>query len=113
MQLQQERSSQAVVLSQSQDYLTQLQNLREVFYQMEQIREILQPLRENSAPIAKDSRRLLVHSKNLQSNTWPPKIVPEITLCGKWLKDIGFEPHQHIRAITLDELIIIYPELDH
>jgi toxic protein SymE len=110
MQHQQERSSQTVVPNQAQDYVTQLQNLKQVFNQMEQIRQILQPLRENGFPLAKDSRRLLVQPKHRQSNTWPHTSVPEINLCGKWLQDIGFEPHQHIRVITLNELIIIYPE---
>ncbi|KQM36546.1 SymE family type I addiction module toxin [Chryseobacterium sp. Leaf201] len=60
----------------------------------------------------KKDRHLKVYGKYADCvNSWRPNILPEIRLCGKWLKDIGFEHGQTIKVqqrknkitITLDQ----------
>lgn len=47
----------------------------------------------------KKDRHLKVYGKYADCvNSWRPNILPEIRLCGKWLKDIGFEHGQTIKV---------------
>jgi len=53
-------------------------------------------------------RALKVYPKYFDRvNTRPPVIFPEIRLCGKWLKDIGFDHDQMIKVRQEKHKIII------
>ncbi|MCE7058775.1 SymE family type I addiction module toxin [Dyadobacter sp. CY343] len=54
-------------------------------------------------------RQLKIYSKFQQTSQWNSKFVPEIRLCGKWLKDMGFDYGQHITVRLEGERLIIEP----
>ncbi|OQP61573.1 hypothetical protein [Niastella populi] len=40
----------------------------------------------------------------------PTTVIPEITLCGKWLQRTGFNPDDRIWVLPLSELLIVIPQ---
>ncbi|MFH7032310.1 SymE family type I addiction module toxin [Flavobacterium aquidurense] len=52
-------------------------------------------------------RQLKIHRKYIKRSYMRYVIFPEIRLCGKWLKDIGFEYGQSITVIHEKNRIII------
>lgn len=52
-------------------------------------------------------RQLKIHRKYIRRSYMRYVIFPEIRLCGKWLKDIGFEYGQSITVIHEKNRIII------
>lgn len=40
----------------------------------------------------------------------PTTVVPQITLCGKWLQRTGFNPDDRIWVLPLSELLIVIPQ---
>lgn len=55
---------------------------------------------------SKNSRKLKVYPKHRIGNS-KHKIVPEIRLCGKWLRDIGFQSGNTINIETEERKITI------
>jgi toxic protein SymE len=55
------------------------------------------------------SRQLKVYSKFQRTSQWRTKFVPEIKLCGEWLKDLGFDHGEHITVRFEDDRLIIEP----
>lgn len=40
----------------------------------------------------------------------PTTVVPQISLCGKWLQRTGFNPDDRIWVLPLSELLIVIPQ---
>jgi len=55
-----------------------------------------------------NKRNLKIQPKH-RFNRWSTSIVPELRLCGKWLKEIGFNENQRVEVHTEQNLIIIKP----
>ncbi|MCF2488192.1 SymE family type I addiction module toxin [Dyadobacter sp. CY347] len=55
------------------------------------------------------TRQLKIYSKFQRSSQWNSKFVPEIKLCGKWLKDLGFDHGEHIKVHFEDGKLILEP----
>jgi toxic protein SymE len=51
-------------------------------------------------------RKLTVYSK-FQNHKYESKIVPEIRLCGEWLRELGFEDGEMVTVSTFPEMLII------
>ncbi|NIJ51708.1 SymE family type I addiction module toxin [Dyadobacter arcticus] len=55
------------------------------------------------------SRQLKIYPKYQRTSQWRTKFVPEIKLCGEWLKDLGFDHGEHITVRFEDDRLIIEP----
>ena len=93
-----------------QQSLEALEQLRNALTNMGQLRQNLANLRDGGFTLLPESRRLKVqpHFREIQGN--PYYNVPSLKLCGEWLRQAGFEHDQHVRIITLNQLLIICPE---
>ena len=57
------------------------------------------------------TRSLKVQSKyKIEKSTQNISTVPELTLCGKWLRKVGFSEGDQVSVHTFKGLIIIQPE---
>ncbi len=36
-----------------------------------------------------------------------PRVVPDIRLCGNWLKEAGFQPQEYARVTVMDHVLIV------
>ncbi|MFH6993959.1 SymE family type I addiction module toxin [Flavobacterium sp. FlaQc-48] len=54
-----------------------------------------------------EKRQLKIHRKYIRRSYMRYVIFPEIRLCGKWLKDIGFECGQSVTVLHEKNKIII------
>ncbi|NJM26352.1 MAG: type I toxin-antitoxin system SymE family toxin [Bacteroidia bacterium] len=57
-----------------------------------------------------ETRSLKVQPKT-RINKYSQKDVPEIKLCGEWLKQLGFEHGTRVSVTLMRELIIIRPDV--
>lgn len=57
--------------------------------------------------IKKSDRKLKVVSKHQPRDYHQYAIVPEIRLCGKWLKESGFEEGMHVNVEVQNSRLII------
>ncbi len=53
-------------------------------------------------------RSLKIQPK-FRSNKYSQKEVPEIKLCGEWLKQFGFEHGERVTVTSMENLLIIRP----
>lgn len=93
-----------------QQSLNALTHLREALTNMGQLRQSLNTLREGGFVLMPDSRRIKVMPEVREKFTDPYHTVPVIRLCGDWLHKAGFVYNEHVRIITLHQLLIICPE---
>jgi hypothetical protein len=79
---------------------------------MGDLRKSLAGLKKEEFSLLPDTRMLKVHT-HLRTNGRKPTIAcPEIILRGNWLEKAGFNyDDQWVHVITMNELIIITPEL--
>ncbi|MEO6282513.1 MAG: SymE family type I addiction module toxin [Dyadobacter sp.] len=54
-------------------------------------------------------RQLKIYPKYQRTSQWRTKFVPEIKLCGEWLKNLGFDHGEHITVRFEDHRLIIEP----
>ncbi|TLV00913.1 SymE family type I addiction module toxin [Dyadobacter luticola] len=54
-------------------------------------------------------RQLKIYPKYQRTSQWRAKFVPEIKLCGEWLKDLGFDYGEHIMVKFENDKLIIEP----
>ncbi len=52
-------------------------------------------------------RQLKIYPKYQRTSQWKTKFVPEIKLCGEWLKNLGFDHGEHITVRFEDHRLII------
>ena len=64
---------------------------------------------KNRTPKRPGARSLKIQPK-YRFNSCSTSIVPELTLCGKWLEELGFEKESRVTVHTSKELIVIRPE---
>ena len=64
---------------------------------------------KKKAPKRSKARSLKIQPK-YRFNRWSTSIVPELTLCGKWLEELGFAKESRVVVHTSKELIVIRPE---
>ncbi len=68
-------------------------------------------MKQNKNTLAKVERHLKVYPKYFERvNSRCPAIFPEIRLCGKWLKSIGFKHGQTIKVSQQQNKITITVE---
>jgi len=60
--------------------------------------------------ISKTKRHLKVYPKYRRNSCWQMTVIPEIRLCGKWLREIGFEHGQLITVRLECNKLIIEPQ---
>ncbi|HEX5153993.1 MAG TPA: SymE family type I addiction module toxin [Parafilimonas sp.] len=94
-----------------QQSLEALEQLRDALTNMGHLRQNLTNLRDNGFTLLPENRRLKIQPVLREKQSDPFHIVPSLQLCGDWLKQAGFEHNQYVRIITLDQLLIICPEL--
>ncbi|MCE6991300.1 SymE family type I addiction module toxin [Dyadobacter sp. CY323] len=59
-------------------------------------------------PKRPDVRSLSIQAK-LRRNVYEEKSIPEIKLCGEWLRNLGFEFGEKVKITTMHQLLIIQP----
>jgi toxic protein SymE len=71
-------------------------------------------MKPNIKKKSRNQKRPEVRSLKIQpkhrSTRWSTSIVPELTLCGKWLEELGFNKDERVVLHTSKELIVIRPE---
>lgn len=99
-------------ISHEQKVLDALGNLKVTVSNMGDLRKSLAKLQKGDFSLLPDTRMLKVHT-HLRTNGRKPTIAcPEIILRGNWLEKAGFNhDDQWVHVITMNELIIITPEL--
>jgi len=93
-----------------QQSLEALEQLRDALGNMGQLRQNLNQIREGGFTLLPESRRLKVQPVPREKLSDPFHVVPCLHLCGDWLRQTGFEYNNHVRIITLHQLLIICPE---
>jgi hypothetical protein len=99
-----------IIRSSGQEAVKAMTHLKNTFMNMSHLRESLGMLREDEFRQLPDSRRLKIQRHFRERINDPHHVTPILTLCGDWLKQAGFECHQHVRIISLQHMIIISPE---
>ncbi len=46
----------------------------------------------------------------IRISRWSRTTVPELTLCGKWLEDFGFEAESRVLVFTYKNRLVIKPD---
>jgi toxic protein SymE len=64
---------------------------------------------QKKLPKPKNERTLKIYP-HYRTFGYDAKIVPEIRLCGKWLKQFGFDPDKWIKIIGSEKQLIIRPD---
>ena len=82
----------------------------ETLHHLENIKQSLDHFKEQSIFSLPFTRRLKLQPLPRETFDDPYRTVPTFTLCGGWLKHLGFEENRHVRIITLKELLVIFPE---
>lgn len=86
-----------------------LEQLKQLLTHMDVLRQNLSAL-DNSFMRLPQSRRLKISPLHRENQSDPYHIVPHLHLCGDWLQETGFECYNHVRIITLQRLLLIFPE---
>jgi hypothetical protein len=99
-------------ISHEQQVLDALGHLKVTVTNMGDLRKSLAKLQKGDFSLLPDTRMLKIHT-HLRTNGKNPTIAcPEIILRGNWLEKAGFNyDDQWVHVITMNELIIITPEL--
>jgi len=99
-------------LSHEQKVLEALGHLKVTVTNMNDLRKSLAQLQKGDFSLLPDTRMLKVHTHLRTNGKNPTTACPEIILRGNWLEKAGFNcDDQWVHVITMDELIIITPEL--
>lgn len=55
-------------------------------------------------------RKMQVYTHHSPRRSGAYSIDPQIRLCGKWLRKVGFNVGDQIRVITMDKCLMIIPD---
>ena len=111
-QINEVRAPQKIIINHEQKVLEALGNLKVTVTNMGDLRKSLAKLQKGDFSLLPDTRMLKVHTF-LRTNGRKPTIAcPEIVLRGNWLEKAGFNfDDQWVHVITMNEMIIITPEI--
>lgn len=99
-------------ISHEQKVLDALSHLKITVTNMGDLRKALAKLQKGDFSLLPDTRMLKVHTHSRTNGKNPTIACPEIILRGNWLEKAGFSyDDQWVHVITMNELIIITPEL--
>jgi hypothetical protein len=102
----------SAIITDRKEITNALNHLKVTSKWMHDVRKSLSKLQKEDFSQLPDTRMLKVHT-HLRTNGKKPTIeCPEIVLRGNWLENAGFSCNdQWVYVITVDDMIIITPEL--